>query len=95
MRDACRPQFHPGEMLRFGYILGIEPSYLSQMEKKHHDDPEQFLVEVIHHWLQKHPEPDWFELECAMDEMLEWYPRYPPHTEVHLALQTLRKEYEG
>ena len=96
MRDACRPQFHHGEMLLFGHILEIEPSYLRQMEKKHHDDPEQFLVEVIHHWLQKHPEPDWFKLEMAMDKILKRYLRYPaPHIAVHRALQTLRKEYEG
>ena len=80
-------------MLQFGYILGIEPSYLRQMEKKHHDDPEQFLVEVIHHWLQKHPEPEWFKLEFAMDKLHSRYPA--PHTEVYRALQTLRKEYEG
>ena len=94
MRDACRPQFYLGEMFRFGYILGIKPSYLRQM--KHRDDPEQFLVEVIHHWLQKHPEPNWFKLEHAMDKIVELHPRYSaPHTEVHSALQTLRKEYEG
>lgn len=67
---------------------------------EHHDDPEQFLVEVIHHWLQKHPEPDWRRLEIAMDEILdeilENYPLFPrPHSAVHHALQTLRKEYEG
>ena len=95
MRDVYYPQFHHYEMFRFGYFLGIKPSYLSQMEKKHHDDPEQFLVEVIHHWLQKHPEPDWLELESAMDRILKRYSRYPPRDAVHRALQTLRKEYEG
>ena len=83
-------------MLGFGDILGIEFPYVMELVDKHHDDPEQFLVEAIHHWLQKHPEPDWDRLEFAMDEILEDYPlHYIPQSAVHDALETLRKEYEG
>ena len=63
---------------------------------EHHDDPEQFLVEIIHHWLQKHPEPDWWELEFAMDEILEDFVHHRPHhPAVRDAIETLMKEYEG
>ena len=84
----------------FGRHLGTEPSYVMQMMDKHHDDHQQFLVEVIHHWLQKHPEPNWLELKFAMNQILEDYPlEYPlhrrPHQAVRHALETLRKEYEG
>ena len=78
-------------MLEFGHSLGIEHSYVRTLVDKHPDDPEQFLVEVIHHWLQKHPEPDWSRLEIAMDCLLF----HRPHSAVRHALQTLRKEYEG
>ena len=78
-------------MVRFGVILGIEHSYVKKLIDKHPDDPEQSLVEVIHHWLQKHPEPDWSRLEFAMDYLL----LHRSHSAVRHALQTLRKEYEG
>ena len=83
-------------MLEFGLNLGIEPSYVRELVDEHHDDSQQFLVEVIHHWLQKHPEPDWWELEIAMDEILD-YPLHHLQSEfaVHHALQTLMKEYKG
>ena len=80
-------------MHKFGDRLGIEHLYMMQMVYKHDDDSEQFLVEVIHHWLQKHPKPDWRELEFAMYHELRGHPLdYPP---VIYALETLRKEYEG
>ena len=94
MRDSCRPQYDSFEMHEFGVILGIEHSYVRMLMDKHPDDPEQFLVEVIHHWLQKHPEPNWMRLEIAMDEILRYPYRRPPSPVSH-ALQTLRKEYEG
>ena len=80
----------------FGASLGIEHSYVMKLVDKHPDDSEQSLVEVIHHWLQKHPEPNWMRLQIAMDEILEDYPLFHrPHSAVRHALQTLRKEYEG
>ena len=91
MRDSCYPQYDSLEMHVFGASLGIEHSYVKELMDKHRDDPEQFLVEVIHHWLQKHPEPHWSRLEFAMDYLL--YHR--PHSAVCHALQTLKKEYEG
>ena len=78
-------------MVRFGHHLGLEHSYVKELMDKHPDDPEQFLVEVIHHWLQKHPEPNWSRLESAMNQILFRRPQFA----VHHALQTLRKEYEG
>ena len=83
-------------MFKFGAILEIEPSYVSELMDEHHDDPEQFLVEVIHHWLQKNPEPDWMELRFAMDEILRDFPVYHrPHPAVRDAIETLMIEYEG
>ena len=95
MRDSCRPQYDSFQVLRFGDHLGLEHSYVMKLVDKHPDDPEQFLVEVIHHWLQKHPEPDWSRLEIAMDRILEYPSFHRPHSAVRHALQTLRKEYEG
>ena len=92
MRDSCRPQYESLQILEFGDDLGLEHSYVRKLMDKHRDDPEQFLVEVIHHWLQKHPEPDWSELEFAMDQILRYHRL---HSAVGHALQTLRKEYEG
>ena len=83
-------------MREFGNILEIEPSDVMQMVDEHRDDPEQCLVEVIHHWLQKHPEPDWWKLEFAMFEILEDYPSiHGRRFAVRSALKTLMKEYEG
>ena len=81
-------------MVEFELYLGIEHSYVMELMDKYPDDPEQFLVKIIHHWLQKHPEPDWSELEIAMDRILRYRYRRP-HSAVSHALQTLRKEYEG
>ena len=97
MRDSCRLHFdHSFQLLEFGHFLEIEPSYLRKLVDKYCDDPEQFLVEVIHHWLQKHPEPNWMRLKLAMDEILEGFPSHHRRRfAVHHALQTLREEYEG
>ena len=96
MRNACCPQYHSFQLREFGNILGTEPSDVMQMVDEHRDDPEQFLVEVIHHWLQKHPKPHWWELEFAMFEILGDFPsHHRPHFAVRSALKTLMKEYEG
>ena len=81
-------------MLEFSAILGIEYFYVMKLMDEHPDNPEQSLVEVIHHWLQKHPQPDWMKLESAMDQIVKYPFHHSQHT-VHRALQTLRKEYEG
>ena len=99
MRDSCRPQYDSFQMHEFGDILGIEHSYVRTLVDKHpddSDDPEQSLVEIIHHWLQKHPKPNWSRLEIAMNQILEYRSLFHrPHSAGHHALQTLRKEYEG